>query len=105
MIIPVKGEPVYLGEISGSHVDEYEDDCLLGCCACTLTELDRLLKDATTSVIALTRDSFYQTATTHIQEDNQLLVSLRIKWFVVIEFRDNVCSLLISVRAGLAKAV
>jgi hypothetical protein len=21
------------GEISGSHGDEYEDDCLMGCCA------------------------------------------------------------------------
>jgi hypothetical protein len=23
----------FIGEISGSHCDEYEDDCLLGCCA------------------------------------------------------------------------
>jgi hypothetical protein len=23
----------FIGDISGSHGDEYEDDCLLGCCA------------------------------------------------------------------------
>jgi hypothetical protein len=23
----------FIGEISGPHGDEYEDDCLLGCCA------------------------------------------------------------------------
>jgi hypothetical protein len=32
-IVEIRGSNSVLGEISGSHRSEYEDDCLLGCCA------------------------------------------------------------------------
>jgi hypothetical protein len=37
---------VLLGEVSGPHGVEYEDGCLLGCCAVSLVEIGRRFRDA-----------------------------------------------------------
>jgi hypothetical protein len=54
------------GEISGSHSSEYEDDCLLGCCAMYPGDISEVLGASEISV------NFYQTAQRNIPEDSNL---------------------------------
>jgi hypothetical protein len=41
-----KSKKALFGEISGSDGGEYEDDCLLGCCVCSLVEVYRRFRGA-----------------------------------------------------------
>jgi hypothetical protein len=55
-----------LGDISGSHGGEYEDDCLLGCCAAMIALMMEAASTSETSV------NFYQTIRCNIPEDSHL---------------------------------
>jgi hypothetical protein len=62
------------------HGGEYEDDCLLGCCACSLVEvtdvsevLALMMEAASTSETSL---NFYQTTRCNIPEDSLLYPQL-----------------------------
>jgi hypothetical protein len=70
---------VTIGEISGSHGGEYEDDCLLGCCApCSLVEVYQ--RASIIRLIALmmeaasASETFYQTTRRDNPEDSHLLL-------------------------------
>jgi hypothetical protein len=68
-----------IGEISGSHGGEYEDDCLLGCCAvksgrdACIVLITLMMEAASTSETSV---NFYQTTRrqnpkdSHLQEDD-----------------------------------
>jgi hypothetical protein len=58
-----------LGEVSGSHGDEYEDGCLLGCC----DKFMALMMEAVT--ISQTSVDFVQTSCRNITQHNQCHVS------------------------------
>jgi hypothetical protein len=70
------------GKISGFHGDEYEDGCLLGCCAVVGQKLTDVLEELTASVIIAlmmeaastseTSVNFYQTTQRNIPEDGRL---------------------------------
>jgi hypothetical protein len=61
-----------LGEISGSHGGEYENDCLMECRTCTLVETGLRLEVITASIVRAM--NFYQTTQVIVPEDRHLQI-------------------------------